>query len=65
MLEAGGAAGGWAHFWRVYAEAEMGEPGLAEGHEAGVQIAPHKKGQERHGGIVFVGNGIEDCQREI
>ena len=47
-----GTSGGGAHFWGVDAEAEMGEVGLAEGHEAGIQVAPDEKQQEWHGGVV-------------
>lgn len=41
--EAGGAGGGGAHFRGVDAEAKMREVGLAEGHEASVEVAPDEE----------------------
>src|SRR5882724_10673428 len=64
-LEARRAGGGWAHFRGVDAEAKMREVGLPQGHEAGVQVAPHKEEQEGNGGVVFVEDGVDDGQREI
>src|ERR1700687_3349474 len=63
--EAGGAGGGGTHFRCVDAEAEAREVRLAEGHAAGVQVAPDKEQQERDGGVVLVGDGVDDCEREI
>src|SRR5215470_17687529 len=63
--KAGGAGGGGAHFWGVDAETEMGEVGLAEGHTAGVKIAPNEQQKERNGGIVFVGDSVHNGRGEI
>src|SRR5215475_6518248 len=63
--KAGGAGGGGAHFWGVDAETEMGEVGLAEGHTAGVKIAPNEQQKERNGGVVFVGDSVNNGRGEI
>src|ERR1700687_2434618 len=63
--EAGGAGGGGTHFRCVDAEAKTREVRLAEGHAAGVQVAPDKEQQKRDGGVVFVGEGVDDGEREI
>jgi phosphate ABC transporter phosphate-binding protein len=65
LLKAGGAGGGGTHFGGVDAKAEMGEPGLAEGHEAGVEIAPDEEKKERHSGVIFVADGINDGESEV
>ncbi len=64
-LEARSAGGGGAHFRGVDAEAEMGEVSLAEGHAAGVEVAPDEEKQERNSGVVFVGYGVGDSRGEI
>ena len=43
----------------------MGEVGLAKRHATGVKITPDEEKQERDGGVVFVGNGVDDCGSEI
>src|SRR5438128_2843470 len=43
----------------------MGEVGLAEGHAAGVEIAPDEEQKEWNGGVVFVGDGVDDGRGEI
>jgi hypothetical protein len=58
--EAGGAGGGRAHLWGIDAETEMGEVGLAEGHQAGVEVAPHKEQQKGHRGVILVANGVDN-----
>lgn len=58
--EAGGARGGGTHFGGVDAETEMSEVRLAEGHEAGVEVAPDKEEEKRDGGVIFVGEGVHD-----
>src|SRR5947209_14886196 len=63
--EARSAGSRWTHFWCVDAEAEAREVRLAERHRAGVQIAPNEEQQERDSGVVFVGDGVHDGQREI
>src|ERR1700756_2261402 len=65
VSEAGCAGGGGAHFRGVYAEAKMSEVGLAQGHEAGVEVAPDEKQQEGDGREILVGNGVDDRAREI
>src|SRR5437879_2899351 len=63
--EARGAGSRRAHFGGVDAEAEAREVRLSERHRAGVQVAPNEKQQEREGGVVFVGDGVHDGEREI
>src|SRR6267143_3450972 len=63
--ESRGAGSGGAHFGGVDAEAETRKVSLAEGHAAGVQVAPDKEQKERDGGIVFVADGVDDGKREI
>ena len=58
--EARRAGGGGAHFRGVDTEAEMGEVGLAEGHEAGVQVAPDEEEQEGNRGVILVGDSVDD-----
>ena len=43
----------------------MGEIGLAEGHQAGVEVAPNEEQQERNGGEVLVGDGVDDGEGEV
>src|SRR6266568_6588874 len=47
------------------AEAQALKEGLAEGHKAGVEVAPDKEQQERNGGVIFVADGVENRGREI
>src|SRR5580693_4689782 len=63
--EAGGSGGGGAHFRGVDVEAEMGEIGLSEGHEAGVEVAPDEEEQEGNRGVIFVGDGVDDGAGEV
>src|SRR4029077_15426877 len=49
-LETGRAGSGGTHFGGVDAEAQTREIRLAQGHRAGVQVAPDKEQQEWHGG---------------
>src|SRR5712692_3312963 len=63
--ETGSAGGGGAHFGCVDAEAETREVRLAERHAAGVQVAPDKEQQERDGGVVLVGDRVDNGEREI
>src|SRR5208282_2996702 len=76
-LEAGGAAGGGAGFGRgsnaqfrgcaclSRAEAQPVEVGLAEGHHAGVEVAPDEEKKEGNRGVVFVLNGVADGGGEV
>src|SRR5256885_137748 len=43
----------------------MGEIRLAEGHEAGIEIAPNEEQKERDGGEILVGDGVDDGASEI
>src|ERR1700687_1950532 len=63
--EARCAGSGRAHFRGVDAEAETREVRLAEGHRAGVKGPPDEKQQERHGGVVFVEDGVDHSRREV
>src|SRR5712672_81189 len=65
FLEAGGAGGGGAHFWGVYAEAEVGEVGLPEGHEAGVEVAPDEEQKEGDCCEILIGDGVDDGAGKI
>src|SRR5712692_226060 len=64
-LEARSAGSCRAHFGGVDAEAETREVRLAQGHAARIQEAPDKEQQERDGGVVFVGDRVDDSEREI
>src|SRR5882762_6604556 len=63
--EAWSAGGCGPHFWRVHIKTEMREVGLSQGHEAGVEVTPNEKKQERHGRIVFVQNGVQHGEEKI
>src|SRR6266403_3101177 len=63
--EARSAGSRGTHFGSVDAEAQPREVRLAQGHRAGVQIAPNKEQQEWNSGVVFVGDGVHDGEREI
>ena len=65
MLKARGAGGSGTHFRGVDAEAQMGEIGLAERHEARVEITPNEKKQEGNGGEILVGDGVDDGEAEV
>src|SRR5579863_5369653 len=47
------------------AEAEMFEVGLAEGHEAGVKVAPDEQNEEGDGSVVLVLQGVDDGGGEV
>src|SRR5713101_2792362 len=65
FLETGGAGGGGAHFRGVDAEAKVGEVGLAEGHEAGVEIAPDEEQKEGDCCEILIGDGVDDSAGKI
>src|SRR6266446_1003669 len=64
-LETGGAGGGGTHFRGADAEAEMGEIGLAERHEAGVEITPNEKKQKGNGSEILIGYGVDDSEAKV
>src|SRR5258705_13585003 len=43
----------------------MGEIGLAERHEARVEITPNEKKQEGNGGEILVGDGVDDSEAKV
>ena len=47
------------------AKAQPPQIGLPERHQAGVQIAPHEKKQERSGRVVLILNGVQNAGRKI
>src|SRR6266436_8419282 len=59
------AGSGRTHFRCVDAEAQPREVGLAQRHAAGVEIAPDKKKQERHRGVIFVDDCIDNGHGKI
>src|SRR6266850_5474799 len=65
VSKAWSARGGGTHFRCVDAETQPSEVGLAEGHEAGVEIAPDEEQQERHRGVIFVDDRVDDGHRKI
>src|SRR5438132_485314 len=63
--EARSAGSRGTHFGSVDAEAETREVRLAERHRAGVQVAPNEEQQEWNSGVVLVGDGVHDGEREV
>src|SRR6267143_3485292 len=59
------AGSGGAHFGSVDAEAQPREVSLAERHAAGVEIAPNEEQQERHRGVIFVDDRVDDGHGKI
>src|SRR6266436_1592195 len=59
------AGSGGTHFRCVDAEAQPREVGLAERHEAGVEIAPDEEQQKRHRGVIFVDDRVDDGHGKI
>src|SRR6267142_7143034 len=59
------AGSGGTHFRRVDAETQPREVSLAEGHEAGIEIAPDEEQQERDRGIIFVDDRVDDGHGKI
>src|SRR6267378_6138465 len=59
------AGSGGTHFRRVDAETQPREVGLAERHEAGVEIAPDEEQQKRHRGVIFVDDRVDDGHGKI
>src|SRR5713101_861043 len=43
----------------------MGEPGLAEGHETGVEVAPDEEKKKGHGSIILTTDGVDHREGEI
>src|ERR1700674_1683424 len=63
--EARCAGSGGTHFGGGDAEAETREVRLAKGHRAGVEVTPDEEQQERHGGVVFVEDGVDHGRRKV
>src|SRR6267143_4943223 len=63
--EARCAGSGGTHFRSVDTKTQAREVGLAERHEARVEIAPDEEQQERHGGVVFVDDRVGDGHGKI
>src|ERR1700694_3955249 len=63
--EARCAGSGGTHFGGVDAEAETREVRLAKGHRAGVEVTPDEEQQERHGGVVFVEDGVDHGRKKV
>src|SRR6266850_747302 len=59
------AGGSGAHFGSVDAETQARKVSLAERHAAGVEIAPNEEQQERHRGVVFIDDRVDDGQGKI
>ena len=54
-----------AHFRGIDPESKMREPGLAERHEAGIEVAPHEKQQERDRGVILIQDGVDHGESEV